>query len=93
MSLSQLFYNVALVAFTAGLMWVINVAQECRWDMLNTAVTAIDNVADTIWAQVRDHGVSLGLVVATGGAAAAAKPVRAAAKAAGGLAAGHTKAD
>lgn len=58
-SISSLFYNLALVAFTCFLMWVINVAQECRWDVLNNVVSAIDNVADQLWAQARDKGIEL----------------------------------
>mmetsp|Transcript_6809 Transcript_6809/g.17428 ORF Transcript_6809/g.17428 Transcript_6809/m.17428 type:complete len:100 (-) Transcript_6809:264-563(-) len=58
-SVAGAFYNVALIAFTAFLMWVINVAQECRWDVLNTAVSMIDNAAEQAWGFMRDKGIGV----------------------------------
>lgn len=58
-TISSLFYNVALLAFTCLLMWAINVAQECRYDFLNNVVAAIDGIADQIWSRARDKGIEM----------------------------------
>lgn len=61
-SLSGLFYNFALMTFTCFLMWVINVAQECRWDMLNAAVGVIDSVSEQVWDQLRAQSAATSLL-------------------------------
>lgn len=58
-SVASLFYNLSLIAFTCFLMWIINVAQECRWDLLNNIVCAIDSLADTVWAKAREQGIEM----------------------------------
>lgn len=58
-SISSACYNLALIALTCALMWVINVAQECRWDMLNSAVGVIDGLADQVWSKARQQGIEM----------------------------------
>lgn len=58
-SLASACYNVALVAFTAFLMWMINVAQECQWEFLNSAVSMIDSAAEQVWNTLRQKGIGV----------------------------------
>jgi len=56
---SSLFYNFALLAFTCLTIWVINIAQECRFDLLNTIAGMVDTMADTAWMQAKERGIEM----------------------------------